>query len=242
MPPLALLAGGLATRLRPLSDSTPKSLVAVAGEPFISHQLRLLARQNVQRVVLCTGFLGHAIRDVVGDGSRFGLSVVYSPDGPTPLGTGGALKQALPLLGDEFVVMYGDSYLLAPIASVLHCFRAQKLPCLMTVYRNENRVDRSNVVFRDGLILAYDKQSVASQSRYSDMVYIDYGLTVMCGKALAEWPLGCPFDLAVVFRRLLDKGQLAAYEVFERFYEIGSLGGLEETDRFLRGKLKSDHA
>ena len=109
--PVAILAGGLATRLRPITEKIPKSLVDVAGEPFIVRQLDYLFRQRVRDVVLCIGYLGEMIEAVVGDGSRFGLRVSYSIDGPILLGTGGALRRAAPLLGEAFFVLYGDSYL-----------------------------------------------------------------------------------------------------------------------------------
>jgi len=147
MPPLALLAGGLATRLRPLTATIPKALVEVAGEPFIAHQLRLLRREGVSRVVMCTGYRGEQIAEYVGDGGRFGLTVEYSQDGDRLLGTGGALKKALPLLGAEFLVMYGDSYLDIPFAPVVAAFRASHAKGLMVVYRNEGRYDKSNVIF-----------------------------------------------------------------------------------------------
>ena len=111
MPPIAILAGGLATRLRPLTTGIPKSMVEVAGAPFIEHQLRLLVREGFKAIVLCTGHLGDQIESFVGNGSRFGCSVQYSKDGSTPLGTGGALLRAAPLLGTSFMVTYGDSYL-----------------------------------------------------------------------------------------------------------------------------------
>jgi MurNAc alpha-1-phosphate uridylyltransferase len=133
MPPLALLAGGLATRLRPVTETIPKSMVQVAGEPFICHQLRVLAREGVSDLVICTGYLGGQIESFVGDGSRFACHVRYSADGDKPLGTGGALRRALPLLGEHFLVMYGDSYLVTPIRPVYEAFRRSRMPALMTV-------------------------------------------------------------------------------------------------------------
>src|SRR6266481_3446322 len=111
MPPIAVIAGGLATRMGDRARTTPKSMLVVAGEPFIAHQLRLFRREGLERVVLCVAHLGDQIEDFVGDGAKFGLSVNYSPDGETLMGTGGAVKKALPLLGDEFFITYGDSYL-----------------------------------------------------------------------------------------------------------------------------------
>src|ERR1700738_114982 len=139
MLPVAILAGGTATRLQPISHSIPKSLVAVAGEPFVAHQLRLLQRERVQRVVLCIGHLGQMIRDFVGDGGRFGLNVTYSFDGSRLMGTGGALRKALPLLADPFFVLYGDSYLDIAFEPVIRAFRQSGAPVLMAVFRNEGR-------------------------------------------------------------------------------------------------------
>src|SRR5262249_11294290 len=147
MPPVAILAGGLATRLRPLTEKIPKALIELAGEPFIAHQLRLLHRENIQRVVLCLGFLGEMVRELVKDGARFGLEVGYSFDGDKLLGTGGALKQALPQLGEVFFVLYGDSYLDVALKPIYEAFDVSGGPALMTVFCNEGRWDTSNVLF-----------------------------------------------------------------------------------------------
>ncbi|EWY42536.1 nucleotidyl transferase [Skermanella stibiiresistens SB22] len=229
MPPVALLAGGLATRLRPITHTVPKAMVEVAGEPFIAHQLRLLRREGVSRVVICTGFLSERIVDFVGDGAAFGLAVSYSVDWPELLGTGGALRKALPLLGERFLVMYGDSYLDIPFAPVAAALDASGMPALMTVYRNESRWDTSNVVFSDGRIALYSKKA-----RVPEMAHIDYGLGVMDAAVLMDHAEGEAFDLADVYGALCDQGLLAGYEVQQRFYEIGSHEGLKETEDFLR--------
>src|SRR3954463_8592839 len=158
MPSLALLAGGLATRLGDLTKQMPKALLEVGGEPFIAHQLRLLRRERIARVVICAGYLAEQIQAYVGDGSRFGIRVTYSLDGPTLLGTGGALRAALDQLGSEFVVMYGDSWLDIPYAPCVDAFRARGQPALMTVFRNDGQWDTSNVWFEDGRIRLYDKR------------------------------------------------------------------------------------
>src|SRR4051812_20102911 len=110
MLPIAILAGGLATRLRPITETIPKALVEIAGEPFLAHQLRLLRGNGYERIVMCAGYRGEMIRDFAGDGGAFGLHIDYSFDGPTLLGTAGAIARALPMLGDAFSVIYGDSY------------------------------------------------------------------------------------------------------------------------------------
>jgi MurNAc alpha-1-phosphate uridylyltransferase len=229
MIPVAILAGGIATRLRPISETIPKSLVEVAGAPFISHQLGLLRRENVDRVVLCVGHLGDAIRDYVGDGDAFGIDVRYSFERESLLGTGGALRRALPLLGDAFMVLYGDSYLDIALAPVVAAFETSGLPALMTVFRNEGRWDTSNVIFDGSRVLRHDKRA-----RRPDMHYIDYGLGVFKSKALAGRAENEIFDLSEVYGALAAAGQLAGYEVEQRFYEIGNPTGLAETDAFLR--------
>jgi NDP-sugar pyrophosphorylase family protein len=226
--PVAILAGGLATRLRPLTTRVPKSLLTVAGRPFIFHQLEMLRSQGVERVVLCVGHLGEQVRATVGDAAIPGLTVSYSFDGEELLGTGGALKLALPLLGDEFFVLNGDSYLPCSLAATQRAFRAARRPALMTVLHNDNRWDRSNVLYRDGELLAYDKRTPRE-----DMRHIDYGLAVLSQAVFAPYRAMRVLDLADILRDLSRSGQLAAFEVSERFYEIGSLEGLRDAELFL---------
>jgi MurNAc alpha-1-phosphate uridylyltransferase len=228
LPSLALLAGGLATRLRPITTTLPKSLVEVAGEPFIAHQLRLLTREGITDVVVCAGHLGDQIEAFVGDGRRFGCRVRYSHDGELLLGTGGALRRALPLLGERFFVMYGDSFLDTDFRAVHDAFVAAGKPALMTVFRNAGRWDTSNVEFVDGAIRRYDKAD-----RTPAMQYIDYGLGVSTAAIVAERRPDTSFDLADLYRDLVLRGLLTGYEVRERFYEIGSPAGLAETNAYL---------
>jgi NDP-sugar pyrophosphorylase family protein len=228
MLPVAILAGGLATRLRPLTDRVPKALLGIAGRPFIFHQLELLKRQGVDRVVLCVGHLGEQLEAAVGDGRTLGLAIRYSFDGPELLGTGGALKQALPLLGDRFFVLNGDSYLPCSFAQVQSAYEASGRPALMTVLRNNNRWDRSNVVFKNGELIEYDKNS-----RRPDMSHIDFGLSVFSSGVFSTYGKSKVIDLADICRELSSAGQLAAVEVSERFYEIGSPRGIRDTEKFL---------
>jgi NDP-sugar pyrophosphorylase family protein len=221
MPPVAILAGGLATRMRPVTERLPKSLLDIAGEPFITHQLRLLRARGIDRVVLCLGHLGEMIRDVVDDGSQFGLAVAYSYDGPTLLGTAGAIKQALPNLGETFFVLYGDSYLDCDYRDVAAAFASSGKLALMTVYRNEGKWDTSNVEYDGSRILAYDKVH-----RTERMHHIDWGLGVFRREAFSRVPEGETCDLATLYERLLGEGELAAIEVTQRFYEVGSLEGI----------------
>jgi choline kinase len=157
--PVAILAGGLATRLHPVTERIPKSLVEVAGRPFAEHQVMLLSRHGITDIVFLVGHLGGMVRDTLGDGSRWGVGLRYIFDGPHALGTGGAIRQALPELGDAFFVLYGDSYLECDYAGIERAFTAGGTSGLMTVCRNDDRWDRSNVLFDGGRIVAYDKQA-----------------------------------------------------------------------------------
>jgi len=227
--PIAILAGGLATRLRPLTETIPKSLIDINGQPFISHQLRLLKSAGLQQVVVCAGYLGEMIAEQTGNGSQFGLNVVYSFDGPRLLGTAGALRNARQHLGDAFQVIYGDSYLTCDYLAVQAAFARSGRKGLMTVYHNQGHYDTSNIEFADGQIVAYDKKN-----RTERMHHIDYGLGMLQTSVLEAIPDGQPCDLAELYADLLAQGQLAAFEVADRFYEIGSLAGIEETCNLLQ--------
>lgn len=242
--PVAILAGGLATRMRPLTEEIPKALLDVAGRPFIAWQLDWIREQGGRRVVICAGYRGEQIQDEVGDGSAFGLDVHFVFDGPTLLGTAGALARALPVIvpedaahdaaahgaahGGAFFVLYGDSYLPIAWPPVQQAFLASGRLGLMTVYRNDDAHDRSNVEFEDGRILVYDKRQ-----RTPGMKHIDWGLGLLRPEAFADVPRDQPSDLAGLYQRLLARDQLAAVEVHERFYEIGSFEGLEATRALL---------
>lgn len=221
--PVVILAGGLATRLRPLTETIPKSLVEINNEPFVAHQLRQLKKQGVRHVVMCLGYLGEMVQDYVGDGSQYGLSVSYSFDGPKLLGTAGAIKQALPQLDEAFFVLYGDSYLPCDYAAVQETFVQRKKLALMTVFKNEGQWDKSNVEFSDGQLLVYDKRI-----QTPEMHYIDYGLGILNQSALRRIPTNEAYDLALLYQNLLAEQELAAHEVFERFYEVGSFAGINE--------------
>jgi NDP-sugar pyrophosphorylase family protein len=229
--PVVILAGGLATRLRPLTERIPKALVEVAGRPFLEHQLALLRDRGIQRAVLCVAYLGETIEARLGDGSQLGIRLDYCYDGPELLGTGGAIRRALPLLGEGFFVLYGDSYLDCDYAAVAEAFRRSGRRGLMTVYRNDGCFDASNVEYAGGEILRYDKRA-----RTPGMRYIDYGLGVFRRSVFEEIPEGTARDLATVYQDLLQAGDLAAYESTERFYEIGSPEGLRETAEYLAGR------
>lgn len=231
--PVAILAGGLATRLRPITETIPKSLVDVAGKPFIVRQLEYLQAQGARDVVLCVGYLGEMIQDVVGTGENYGLQVSYSFDGSELLGTGGALKKALPVLGDHFFVLYGDSYLPVDFSVVQDAYVRSSRPALMTVLKNGDRWDKSNVLFVDGQLVEYNKRAPRPE-----MAYIDYGLGLVSVHVFDTCTIDGPFDLADVYQDLSVKGQLAGLEVYQRFYEIGSHSGLKEAEEYFLTKEK----
>jgi MurNAc alpha-1-phosphate uridylyltransferase len=226
--PVAILAGGLATRLWPITETIPKSLVDVAGRPFAEHQVELLRAHRVTDIVFLVGHLGDMVRDALGDGSRWGVTIRYLFDGPRALGTGGAIRRALPDIGDPFLVLYGDSYLECDYAAVERAFIASGKSGLMTVCRNDDRWDRSNVLFADDRIITYDKEG-----RTPDMRHIDYGLGAFRKSAFASFGATDTFDLVAVYQRLLATGDLAGFEVAGRFYEIGSPAGHEETPAYI---------
>lgn len=227
--PVALLAGGMATRLRPITEKIPKLLVEVAGEPFFSHQIRLLKKNGLTRIVLCVGYLGDMIVQQFGDGSKWGVQIDYAFDGPKLLGTGGALIAALPKLGDAFYVLYGDSYLPIDYRAVGDFFVQSGKLGLMTVYENRGLYDTSNVWFEHGAIRVYDKKH-----RVPQMQHIDYGLGVFRATAFEGFPRHEVVDLAEVQKALVARQQLAGYEIKERFYEIGSHEGRDELNALLR--------
>ena len=230
MLPVAILAGGWATRLRPVTEKIPKALIEINGEPFLAHQLRLLASKGVKHATLCVGYLGEMLEAYAGDGSRFGLELTYAPDGPQLRGTAGAVAHARPLLGESFFVLYGDSYLPCDYGAVARAFEQSGQAGLMTVFHNQDRWDSSNVRFEGGRILAYNKKL-----RTPEMRYIDYGLGVFRGAAFDGVPETGAHDLADLYQDLLARGELAGLEVKERFYETGSLAGIQELSGYLAG-------
>jgi NDP-sugar pyrophosphorylase family protein len=229
--PVAVLAGGLATRLGPITRTVPKCLVEVAGRPFIDHQLDLLQRHGIHRIVLCLGHLGDQVAAYLGDGSRRGLEVRYSFDGDKLLGTGGCLRRALPLLGEACWILYGDSYLDVDYRALFDAFQQRAVLGLMTVLRNSNQWDRSNVVFQHGQLICYDKRRTRPE-----MEHIDYGLSLFRRAAIERLPTDTVCDLADLMHDLVQRGEMIGYEVAKRFYEIGSPAGLEETARHLQLK------
>ena len=232
-----ILAGGLATRMRPLTETIPKALIPVAGRPFIDHQLDWLAAHGVTEVVLSVGYLGEAIRAHVGDGARYGLAARVVDEGPNLRGTAGAVRLAFDqgVLDERFLLTYGDSFLPVDFAEVWRQFRASGRPALMTVFRNEGRWDSSNVIFDGARVTLYDKQHRTRPA--GDFAYIDYGLSALTRRLVeTEVPARGKADLAELFFSLSQRGDLAGLEVYERFHEIGSPEGLEELRRWLAGR------
>lgn len=224
---VAILAGGLGTRLLPITETIPKALVNVAGKPFIVQQLLYLKQQGISKVVICAGHLGEMIEAEVGNGDKFGISINYSFDGAHLLGTGGALKKALPMLGEQFYVLYGDSFLPINYLQIEDAFMTQEKPALMTVYKNFGQWDKSNVIFEKQLILEYNKR-IPNPS----MNHIDYGLGLLKSSLIYNYPDNSPFDLADVYQQLSLDGELMGFEVHDRFYEIGSHQGLIDTNQY----------
>ncbi len=227
--PVAVLAGGLGKRLRPYTETIPKALVELDGRPFIDYQLDLLHRHGIRRAVMCVGYLGRQIEQHLGNGSTHGMQIAYSYDGERPIGSGGALRRALSKLGELFWVVYGDSYMDIDYRAVLGSFRTSTAVGLMTVIKNRNRWDRSNVVFRDGKLLRYDKRIQSPE-----MLHIDYGVSLLRHEAAAMSPLGQRYDVADLYRRLAADGRMVGYEVSQRFYEIGTPRALGEATAYLK--------
>lgn len=222
--PAVILAGGLATRLRPLTETIPKALIDINGEPFISHQLRLLSKQGITDVVLSVGYLKEMIKDHVGDGKNMGLNVTYVEDGPQLLGTGGAIKNALTAIKtNAFFIIYGDSYLPCDYAAVQEYFLTTNQLGLMTVFHNEDKWDASNIEFLNHEIVVYDKKNKTPR-----MKHIDYGLGILSKESFGYVQDINVFDLSYLYQILLEKKRLAAYEINDRFYEAGSLTGIKE--------------
>ena len=229
---MVILAGGLATRLRPVTEKIPKSLVPVAGRPFIDYQLTLLASAGVTDVLLCIGYLGEQIQSHCGDGSQYGMRIRYSMDGPQLLGTAGALKHAVPLLGEQFFVTYGDAYLQCDYRALWERLRQDRALGLMTVYENRNAHEQSNVVVARDHVTVYDKKVHTPAMRW-----IDFGVSLFRRAALDLISDNYPVDLGELNRALIARQELLAHTVPTRFYEIGSPHGLEEFDRLVRAGM-----
>jgi NDP-sugar pyrophosphorylase family protein len=223
-----ILAGGLGTRLRPLTNTIPKAMTPVLGKPFIDYQVELLRRSGITELVVCVGYLGEVIEQHLGDGRGFGVSVEYSHDGPELLGPAGAIRAAGELVGDRFFVTYGDSYLRAPYGAIMDALTRSDLLGVMAVFRNDNRFGNSDVAIERGMVVRYEKKN-----RASGMHWINFGVTALRKEALAFIPPGRPCGEEEFYGRLIERRELAAFQVAERFYEIGTPASLAEFERFI---------
>ncbi|HEX9912321.1 MAG TPA: sugar phosphate nucleotidyltransferase [candidate division Zixibacteria bacterium] len=220
---LVILAGGLATRLFPLTSKVPKSMLEINKRPFLEYQLELLKEYEIKDVLLCLGYKGELIKNYFGDGKKFGVNLSYSFDGEKLLGTAGALKKAYKILNDNFLLMYGDSYLPYDYWKIEEAFKNSEKLSLMVVYKNQNRFDKSNILIADDLVKVYDKTL-----KGENLEYIDAGLSILKKEVLSLVPEDEPFDLQELYKTLISEQEMSAYEVRQRFYQIGSLEGLEE--------------
>lgn len=226
---IVIIAGGLATKLEGLSINTPKSMIRVGDKPFLQYQIELLKKSNVKNIVLCIGHLGNQIKEYFGSGGRFNVEIKYSEDGEKLLGTGGALKKAESLLEDNFMLMWGDSYLLLDYKNIWDTFLGNNnKEGLMVVYKNYNKRVPSNVIIKDGVVKLYDKQNLTPE-----MIYVDGGLSILRKSVLSRIPAEKPFAVETIFNQLSLERNLLAYETQQCFYEIGSVAGLKEFENLI---------
>jgi NDP-sugar pyrophosphorylase family protein len=221
-----ILAGGLGTRMRPLTETCPKTLLPAGGRPFAWHQLQWLAAQGINEVIYSIGHQGNMIRSYWAQEPSPLPSIRYVDEGERLLGTAGALRLAREqgVLDESFFVIYGDSFLPVEFTPIWRAFQASSQPALMTVLRNEGRWDRSNVIYQPGRVMLYDKAAAPG------MQYLDYGLSCFRRDLFDDLAHS---DLAGVFHDLSLEGRLAGFQVHERFYEIGSPAGLRDFEQYL---------
>jgi NDP-sugar pyrophosphorylase family protein len=228
--PVAILAGGLATRLRPISESIPKSMIEINNKPFIDWQLSLLSRRGITKVILCLSYKSQSIQKYVGDGSKFNLNVEYSFDGADQLGTGGAIKNALDLLGDKFMVLYGDSFLELDYLQAQKSFETCGKSAMMTIYENKNLFEKSNVKVKSLSSISYSKDKIDLENNY-----VDFGLTFFESTVFRSDKYKSKFELSDLCRDLSVNNQLAGFEVYNRFFEVGSFEGINDLANYLKG-------
>ena len=207
----------------------PKALIQICGKPFIDWQLRYLAKNGIQKVILCLGHMGKDIEKYVESGDRYNLKVEYSYDGSKLLGTGGAIKKALPLLDKHFFVLYGDSFLPIDYSEVYNAFLKNKKTPTMTIYKNNNNLDKSNVIYENNILIEYNKNL-----KKPNMKYIDYGLSILNTDIFNSYKKNINFDLSEVMYDLSIKNKLIGFPINKRFYEIGSHDGIRDTELFLK--------
>jgi len=225
---IVILCGGKATRLYPLTKKISKSMLKIAGKPFLEHQINLLKKNGIRDIILCVGYKAEQIKKYFKNGEKFGVKIKYSSDGKKLLGTGGALKKAEDLLEDSFLVMWGDSYLPFNFRKAIKFFKKYNKLGLMTVYKNLDRYEPSNVEIEKNLVKSYSKKRKTRK-----MKYIDYGVSIFRKDVLKIIPESKVYDLSKLQQALIRKKQLLAYPAEKRFYQIGSPGGLEEFKKYI---------
>lgn len=227
-----ILAGGFGTRMSHFTSNNkiPKCLIPINGIPFIDYQLQWLSSHGIKDIVLCISYLKEQVENYVKDGSKWNLTVNYVDDGYTPLGTGGALRKALDenKLQESFMIIYGDSFLPIDFKPIwIHWNSYPFMPALMVVYQNNNKFDKSNADFNNGFV-EYDKYNP------NNFKYIDYGLSILHKSIIETYvPSNTKYNLSDVFAELSKNKILGGYEVYQRFYEIGSPIGLNDFDFWL---------
>ena len=229
LPPICILAGGLGTRLGDRVSELPKPLIEVAGEPFLIHQLRLLASHGIERAVICVGYRGEQIVETIGP-ERYGIEIDYSVDGAELAGTLGAIRGAQSQLGQRFLVLYGDTYLRVDYAGAALAWAGSGLPAMMAVFNNDGELEPSNASFDGILVTRYSKQAPTPEMRW-----IDYGLGGLTADAL-DLAGAAESDLCAFYAELARRGELFGFPATERFYDIGTPAALAETDAFLRSR------
>jgi len=226
-----ILAGGLSTRISNLTQEVPKSLLKFGGKPFLQWQLELLSKNNAKEVVLCVSHKSNLIEDFIKSITLKDLRITFSYDGKEQAGTGGAIIKALPFVGEQFAVLYGDSYLPVNFQAIEDYFISDDRPALMTVVKNALKNEVSNVNFQNGKIEKYDK------SRYTnDMEYIDFGLNFFNVMAFSHYMQRKHIDLSEIQYNLAIENNLSGYEVKSSYYEVGSLNGITAFEEFIKGE------
>jgi NDP-sugar pyrophosphorylase family protein len=226
---MVILCGGLATRLGSLTKNVPKSLIKIYEKPFLQYQIEILKKRSINDIVLCVGHLSEQIKEYFGNGEKFGVNIKYSYDGDKQLGPIGAIKNAEKLLEKEFFIMYGDSYLDIDFQKISSYFNEFDKLGLMAVYKNFDKYDKSNLIIKNNMIIAYGEKE-----RTKDMVYIDSGTSILKKEALNLIPKQTFFSTGDFFTKLISKNELLAFEIEKRFYHIGNPEALEEFSNFIK--------
>jgi len=227
-----ILAGGLATRMKPMTLDIPKSMIEIDGKPFLEHQLELLKENDVKNVVVCVGHLGHQIKEYFKKGEKLGMNIKYGDEKENLLGTAGALKNAGDFLADEFFLMYGDSYVPVDFQAITSHFKKFNKKSLMVIYKNADRFDKSNIEIEQDLIKSYDKKN------NQGMLFIDAGVSLLKKEILRLIPPSRNFPLERIYQHLIKEKEMLAYQMRERFYQIGSFEGLEEFKSLIKSRFK----